>query len=74
MSRPPYRFFTPLNKRRYELIEKEHMGGGLDDLEARELKMLNRIVSAMLDFRYPMADGTLEELEALIEQCEEAKQ
>lgn len=73
MARPPYKYFTPLNKRRHDLIKKEHGGGGLTDLEARELKMLTRVVDAMIDFRYPMAEGTLEELEALVAQCEEAK-
>lgn len=67
MARSPYQFFTPLNRRRHELIKKKHMGGGLTDLEVRELKMLSRIVDAMVDYRYPMEEGSLEELDALIE-------
>jgi len=67
MARPPYQFFTPLNRRRHELIEKKHIGGGLSDLESREFKMLSRIVDAMVDYRYPMDEGSLEELEALVE-------
>lgn len=74
MPRPPYKYFTPLNNRRHALIRKEHRGGGLTDLEARELKMLTRIVDAMIDYRYPMVEGSLEELEALVERAEkEAK-
>lgn len=72
MARPPYKYFTPLNNRRHALIRKEFEGGGLTDLEARELKMLQRVVDAMVDYRYPMADGSLEELEALIARAEEA--
>lgn len=72
MARPPYQFFTPLNKRRHELIKMKH-AFNLSEQEERELKMLTRIVDAMIDFRYPMREGSLEELEALIEKCEGSK-
>lgn len=73
MSRPPYRGFTPLNRRRGDLIRQEYEGGGLSEDEKRELKMLTRIVNAMIDYRYPMRDGSLEELEALVEKCRESR-
>lgn len=52
MARSPYPGFTALNRRRHALIDKE-FGGGLNETEARELEMLQKIVGLMCDFRWP---------------------
>lgn len=67
MAKPPYRFFTPLNQRRVALIQKKHGGSALTDDEARELRMLQRVVRAMIDYRHPMPEGAFDELEAMLD-------
>lgn len=53
MPRPPYRFFTPLNHRRQELIVKKYEKGGLTPREDRELDMLQKVIDNMLDMVRP---------------------
>lgn len=56
MPRPPYPGFTKLNRRRGALIQKKYKGGGLSEIEERELEMLGKCVSAMCFFRWPLRD------------------
>ena len=56
MPRPPYKFFTPLNNRRLELVKKKHYGDGLTKDEDREMEMLGNVVCAMADYRWPMKE------------------
>ncbi len=56
MPRSPYPGFTKLNNRRGELIQKKYKGGGLTEIEEREMEMLGTCVSAMVHFRWPYRD------------------
>ncbi len=73
MSRPPYRGFTPLNRRRHELIVRKHEGGGLADDEERELEMLQTVCGAMVRFRHPMSETLRPELRRLLAEIGEAR-
>lgn len=54
--RSPYPGFTKLNNRRLDLIQKKYHGGGLTEMEEREMEMLGECVSAMCLFRWPLRD------------------
>ena len=49
MAKSPYRFFTPLNNRRHELIEKKIIGDGLTDKEEKEFEMLQEVCGHMVE-------------------------
>lgn len=49
--RSPYRFFSPLNRRRGELIARKYKGG-LTEREISELKMLQAVIGAMAGYAH----------------------